>query len=67
MGVIVSKAEKRFTTSDGMPLVRRVTKVMMPNGKFRYPVDYYDATPGVTKVTKEELQNLRVSVYQQLI
>lgn len=67
MGTIVSKAEKKITTNDGLPLIRRVTTVMMPNGKYRYPVDYYDATPGITKVSKEELDNLRVSVYRQLI
>ena len=44
----------RVVTDEGVMLYRRVTEVLMPNGKWRYPVDYFDATPGVVKVTKDE-------------
>ena len=31
----------------GRLVVRRVEKILMPNGKYRYPVTYIDRTPGV--------------------
>ena len=48
-------------------LYRRVTEVLMPNGKWRYPVDYFDATPGVVKVTKDERRKLAIPVYDKII
>lgn len=46
---------------------RRVTTVLCPNGQYRYPVDYYDATPGVVKVSESERQRMAVPGYKQLI
>lgn len=54
-------------TDDGQHLIRRVTKVLMPNGKYRYPVDYFDASPDVVKVSDKELDNLRVPGYMMLV
>ena len=42
-------------------------EVLMPNGKYRYPVDYFDATPGVVKVSKEEMDKVAIPVYKKLI
>ena len=67
MGKIVSISEQPITTNDGQKFIRRVMKISMPNGKFRYPVDYYDATPGAVKVTAEELERIRIPVYDRLI
>lgn len=67
MGKIVGTKETIITTNEGLKLVRRVTTVLMPNGKYRYPVDYYDATPGPVRVTREELDRIRIPVYKQLI
>ena len=39
MGQIVGTKETIITTNEGLKLVRRVTTVRMPNGKYRYPVD----------------------------
>jgi hypothetical protein len=39
----------------------------MPNGSLRHPVDYYDATPGTAKVTTQELERMRIPVYERLI
>jgi hypothetical protein len=48
MGKIIGTKETVITTNEGIKLVRRETTVLMPNGKYRYPEDYYDATaPGV--------------------
>lgn len=67
MGVIVNKQLTRITTDDGRTFIRRVTTVKRPNGKYRYPVDYYDATPGVVKVSEREKEFLKIPVYKQLI
>ena len=57
----------RVVTDEGVMLYRRVTEVLMPNGKWRYPVDYFDATPGVVKVTKDERRKLGIPVYDKII
>lgn len=67
MGNIISKQLTNIITSDGMTLVRRQLTVELPNGRFRYPVDYYDATPGAVHVSKQERERLGVPVYEQLI
>lgn len=67
MGQIVGTKETIITTNEGLKLVRRITTVRMPNGKYRYPVDYYDATPGTVKVSTQELERIRIPVYKQLI
>jgi hypothetical protein len=67
MGTIIKQEKTNITTSDGLRLIRRVTTVEMPNGKFRYPVDYYESTSGVTKVSKQELESLRIPTYKQMI
>lgn len=63
----VSTQETFITTNEGLKLVRRVTTVQMPNGRFRYPVDYYDATPGAVAVSPEERERIRIPVYKELI
>ena len=50
MGTIIGRTKTKIRTSDGAVLYRRVTTVRMPNGKLRFPVDYYDATPGTVEV-----------------
>ena len=67
MGKIIDKTITKIVTEEGISLFRRVTKVLMPNGKYRYPVDYFDATPGVVKVSKEEMDKVAIPVYKKLI
>jgi len=67
MGQIVGTKETIITTNEGLKFVRRVTTVRMPNGKYRYPVDYYDATPGPVAITSQERERVRIPVYKQLI
>jgi len=67
MGTIIGRTKTMIKTSEGNVLFRRVTTVRMPNGKCRYPVDYYDATPGTVEVTDKELENLRNPIYKQLL
>ena len=66
----MGKADRKITrivTDEGLLLYRRVTEVIMPNGKMRYPVDYFDATPGVVKVSKAERHKLSIPVYDKII
>ena len=66
MFLVMGKADRKITrvvTDEGNLLYRRVTEVLMPNGKCRYPVDYFDATPGVVKVSKDEMHKLAIPVY----
>ena len=65
MGRIIDKTITKIVTEEGISLF--VTKVLMPNGKYRYPVDYFDATPGVVKVSKEEMDKVAIPVYKKLI
>ena len=66
----MGKGEGKITnvvTDEGILFYRRVTDVIMPNGKRRYPVDYFDATPGVVKVSKAERHKLSIPVYDIII
>lgn len=67
MGTILGRTKTKIKTSEGTILFRRVTTVRMPNGKLRFPVDYYDATPGTVEVSDKELESLRNPVYKQLL
>ena len=67
IGKILDTKETLITTNEGLKLIRRVTTVQMPNGRCRYPIDYYDATPGTVKVSTDELNRIRIPVYEQLI
>ncbi len=67
MGKIIHQTMTRIMTDDGQHLIRRVTKVLMPNGKYRYPVDYFDASSDVVKVSDQELDNLRIPGYMMLV
>ncbi len=67
MGAIIDSHKTSIKTDDGNVYVRRVTTVLCPNGKYRYPVDYYDATPGAVKVSREERERLEIPVYEKLI
>lgn len=67
MGTIVARQTNRIKTNEGIALVRRVTTVRMPNGRLRYPTDYYDDTPGAVKVSERERESLKVPGYPQFI
>ena len=56
---VVEVIDTPIQTVGGRKLVRRVEKILMPNGHYRYPVTYIDMTPGFRVVSKEELQAMR--------
>jgi hypothetical protein len=67
MGKIIHQTMTRIMTDDGLHLIRRVTKVLMPNGKYRYPVDYFEASSDVVRVSDKELDNLCIPGYKMLV
>ena len=66
MGTLVDVKEKLITTNDGQKFIRREKTILMPNGRYRHPVDYYKAGPG-GRISSEELQRVRIPVYDYLI
>lgn len=67
MRKVVNIAEQPITTNSGLKLIRRVTTILMPNGKYRHPVDYYDATNEPVLITKEEKERRRIPVYEEVM
>lgn len=67
MRQIVDRKVTKFVTLDGVEIIKRVTKVLMPNGKYRYPVEYYTVDDEVKALTKKQLDRIRIPVYKQLI
>ena len=67
MGKIVDKTETKIVTLDGAEIIKQVTKVLMPNGKYRYPTVYITVNDDVKALTTEQLDKIRIPVYKQLI
>ena len=67
MSNVLATKETVITTNEGIKLIRRERTIRMPNGNHRHPVDYYDATPGTVKVTTQELERMRIPVYERII
>jgi hypothetical protein len=43
---VIEITETPLNVVRGRNVVRRVEKILMPNGRYRYPVTYIDRTPG---------------------
>jgi hypothetical protein len=67
MRKVINVKEQPITTLSGLKLIRRVTTIMMPNGKFRHPVDYYEASNMPILITEEERKRRRIPVYEEVI
>ena len=67
MGQIIDKTETKIVTLDGTEIIKQVTKVLMPNGRYRYPTIYFTANDEIKPLTKEQLDKIRIPVYKQLI
>lgn len=48
---VVEVIDTHIRATNGRPLIRRVEKILMPNGNYRYPVTYIDMTPGYVDTT----------------
>ena len=44
---LVEFTDYPIETAGGRRLIRRVEKILMPNGRYRYPVTYIDMSPGM--------------------
>jgi len=51
---VVNVQDTPIETVGGRKLIRRVEKILMPNGHYRYPVTYIDKTPGFRIISREE-------------
>ena len=60
---VVEVIDQPIEASGGRRLLRRVEKIMMPNGHYRYPVTYIDVTPGYS-VASENWAKDRVKGYE---
>lgn len=67
MRKVIDIKEQPITTNSGLKLIRRVTTILMPNGKYRHPVDYYDASNEPVLITTEERNRRRVPVYPEVL
>ena len=67
MGQIIDKTETKIVTLDGQEIIKQVTKVLMPNGRYRYPTIYFTVNDEIKPLTKEQLDQIRIPVYKQLI
>lgn len=43
---VVNVTDTPLNLVEGRNVIRRVEKILMPNGRYRYPVTYIDMTPG---------------------
>lgn len=57
---VVDVTDTPIETVGGRKLIRRVETILMPNGRYRYPVSYIDKTPGFRVISREEWQASRI-------
>lgn len=67
MRELVGSRISRIVTDDGVVLFKRVTTVRMPNGKLRYPVDYYDGSNKVVRISSDERVRVGIPSYKVMI
>ena len=64
---VVEITDMPIKTDTGRPLIRRVEKILMPNGRYRYPVTYIDMTPGFVDLSEIWANEKRAPGYQMEI
>ncbi len=67
MREFVGRKISRIVTDDGVVLFKRITTVRMPNGKLRHPVDYYDGSSKVVRISTDERVRVRIPSYKVMI
>ena len=50
---VVEYTDYPIRTVGGRQMIRRVEKILMPNGRYRYPETFIDLTPGFTVASKD--------------
>jgi len=61
---VVEVTETPIRATNGRPLIRRVEKILMPNGRYRYPVTYIDMTPGYVRASEVWADKKRAPGYK---
>lgn len=51
---VIEVKETPITTVSGQKLIRRVEKILMPNGRYRYPVTYIEDYQGFRVISRDE-------------
>ena len=64
---VVEVIDTAIRATNGRPLIRRVEKILMPNGHYRYPVTYIDMTPGWVDTTEFWKSQKRAPGYEMHI
>ena len=63
---VIEVNDTPIRTVSGRHLIRRVEKILMPNGRFRHPVTYIDMTPGFVEAPADWAKD-RVKGYEMQI
>ena len=61
---VVEVTDTPIRASNGRPLIRRVEKILMPNGRYRYPGTYIDMTPGYVRASEVWADKKRAPGYR---
>lgn len=64
---VVEVIDTPIRATNGRPLIRRVEKILMPNGRYRHPVTYIDMTPGYVDTTDFWKEQKRAQGYEMKI
>ena len=64
---VVEVIDTPIQATNGRPLIRRVEKILMPNGHYRYPVTYIDMTPGYVRASEVWKNKKRAPGYEMKI
>ena len=61
---VVEVTDTPIESADGRKRIRRVEKILMPNGRYRYPVTIIDVTPGYREITASDIAQMRTPHHQ---
>ena len=61
---VVEITETPIDVVGGRKIIRRVEKILMPNGRYRYPVTYIDTTPGYVDLSEIWAEEKRAPGYK---
>ena len=64
---VVEMTDTPIEATNGRSLIRRVEKILMPNGHYRYPVTYIDMTPEYVRATDVWANKKRAPGYKLII
>lgn len=63
---VIETKDTSINTVNGRHIIKRVEKILMPNGRYRHPVTYIDMTPGIVEAPADWAKD-RVKGYEMQI